>query len=431
MKKKLLSALLSVAMVATLLVGCGGSSAPAEAPAATEETKEEAPAEETADAGVTINFWSMWNSGEPQAQVLQEAADAYKAKTGVTVNIEWKGRDIQQIIMAALEQGEDIDMFEEDYARIAKTYVEYCYDLTDMAAAANYADQSFTCFNDVATAWAGFLPCVTEQPQVGGVFYNKDIFTECGVEVPTTWEEFMTVCQTLVDNGYQPLALDTAYARFNMGYHLERYLTEAGVSELIQNGGWSESEGAIQAAQDIIDFVNAGYLADGAPDEYPSSQNKIGLTGEVAMVVCANYVAAEVNNNTGANINWGMFNYPTVANGSDSTNAYAGANSIAITSYSENAQAAFDFALFLTSGEYDQKMADTASQIPADPRNTAPAIMDGTIEALTATANPLSWNMGLNDNADVQVTSDNIVIKLFEGEYATGADFAAAMDALY
>ena len=40
MKKKLLSALLSVAMVATLLVGCGGSSAPTateEAPAATEE----------------------------------------------------------------------------------------------------------------------------------------------------------------------------------------------------------------------------------------------------------------------------------------------------------------------------------------------------------------------------------------------------------
>ncbi|MBR5598154.1 MAG: extracellular solute-binding protein [Lachnospiraceae bacterium] len=437
MKKKLLSALLSVAMVATLLVGCGGTTATTEeAPATEEAAAEETAAEETADAakqyeGVTLNFWSMWNSAEPQGQVIQAAADAFEAETGAKVNIEWKGRDIQQLIMAALEQGEAIDLFEDDYARIAKTYVEYCYDLTDMAAAANYADQSFACFNDVATAWAGFLPCVTEQPQVGGVFYNKDIFAECGVEVPTTWEEFMAVCQTLVDNGYQPLALDTAYARFNMGYHLERYLTEAGVSELIQNGGWAESEGAIQAAQDIIDFVNAGYLADGAPDEYPASQNKIGLTGEVAMVVCANYVAAEVNNNTGAEINWGMFNYPTVANGSDSTNAYAGANSIAVTSYSENAQAAFDFALFLTSGEFDQQMADTASQIPADPRNTAPAIMDGTIEALTATANPLSWNMGLNDNADVKEASNEIVIKLFEGAYATGADFAAAMDALY
>ena len=172
MKKKLLSALLSVAMVATLLVGCGAKTE--EAPAAKEEATTETPAEETADAskkydGVTINFWSMWNSAEPQGQVIQAAADAFEAETGAKVNIEWKGRDIQQLIMAALEQGEKIDLFEDDYARIAKTYVEYCYDLTDMAAAANYADQSFACFNDVATAWAGFLPCVTEQPQVGGV----------------------------------------------------------------------------------------------------------------------------------------------------------------------------------------------------------------------------------------------------------------------
>ena len=53
MKRKVLSALLSAAMVATLLVGCGGSqeaAAPAAAPAATEEVKEEAPAEEAAPA---------------------------------------------------------------------------------------------------------------------------------------------------------------------------------------------------------------------------------------------------------------------------------------------------------------------------------------------------------------------------------------------
>ena len=88
------------------------------------------------------------------------------------------------------------------------------------------------------------------------------------------------------------------------------------------------------------------------------------------MVVCANYVAPEVNNNSGTEINWGMFNYPAVEGGADPSNAYAGANSLAITKYSENAQAAFDFLMFLTSGEFDQKMADTADQIPADPSNT-------------------------------------------------------------
>lgn len=47
MKKKVLSAILSVAMVAALLVGCGNAAEETEAPAATEEAPaEEAPAEE-------------------------------------------------------------------------------------------------------------------------------------------------------------------------------------------------------------------------------------------------------------------------------------------------------------------------------------------------------------------------------------------------
>ena len=51
MKKKVLSALLSVAMVATMLVGCGAQEAAAPAPAATEEAApaDEAPAEEVAE----------------------------------------------------------------------------------------------------------------------------------------------------------------------------------------------------------------------------------------------------------------------------------------------------------------------------------------------------------------------------------------------
>lgn len=449
MKKKIVSVLLTAVMAASLLAGCGNSSKPAEstpaepaAPAATEEAKEETPAdttaETTADAGaadysdVTLTFWSMWNSTEPQGKVIQEAADAFKEQTGATVNIEWKGRDINTIIATALESGEKIDIFEDDYSRIAKTYVDYCYDLTEMAKAANYDAQSFKCFNDVATEWAGFLCCVTEQPQVGGVFYNKDIFDDCGItSVPATWDEFLTACQTMVDKGYQPLALDSAYADFTFGYHLDRVIGQDAITDLALNGGWGENKGVAEAAQQIIDFVKAGYLADGAPDEYPSSQNKIGLTGKVAMVVCANYVAAEVNNNSGTEVNWGMFNYPAVEGGADPSNAYAGANSLAISSYSENPQAAFDFLMLLTSGEFDQKMADAASQIPADPRNTAPAIMNGTIEALQATGSPLTWNMGLNENADLKANFKDIIIGLFEGKYATGEDFAAAMDALY
>ena len=420
--KKFLSLALAVVMVVGLLVGCG--SAPAESAA----SGEAAPAE----AG-TIKMWTMWNAAEPQGIVLQAAADAFKEKTGITVEIEWKGREMNKIIMAALEAGENIDIFEEDYTRISNTYGDYVMDLSAMAEAANYADQSYAGLNDQVRAWTGGkLTSIVEQPQVGGVFYNKDAFEAAGAKVPATWEEFMDACEALKNAGFYPLALDAAYADFTFGYHLDRVIGEEKAIDLTVNGGWSDNAGAVKAADQIIELVNAGYLADGAPDQHPASQNKLGIPVDgkkAAMVVCAQYVIGEVDGAAVEPVNWGMFNYPTVDGGS--ANAFAGANSLAIPANSKNAQVAFDFMMFLTSGEIDQRMANEAKQPPADPRNTAPAVLEGSVETLLATKTPLKWAMGLNDNAELLTNIKDVLVALYSGEYATGADFCAAMDALY
>ena len=47
-------------------------------------------------------MWSMWSAGEVQANAIQAAADAFEAETGAHVNIEWKGRDVNTLISAAL-----------------------------------------------------------------------------------------------------------------------------------------------------------------------------------------------------------------------------------------------------------------------------------------------------------------------------------------
>ena len=87
--------------------------------------------------------------------------------------------------------------------------------------------------------------------------------------------------------------------------------------------------------------------------------------------------------------------------------------------------------MYVVTGEQDQNKAELADQIPADPNNTAPSAQAGTTEVLQATSAPLTWNMGLNENADLMSVIQETVVKLYEGSYATGADFAAALDALY
>lgn len=442
--KKILSVLLAAVMVLALLAGCSNtgsdeSKAPENnTPAGTEESK--APEGGSGD-GKTITMWSMWSSGEPQANVIEEAAAAFEAKTGVKVNIEFKGRDVNKVLSASLEAKENIDIIEDDYQRIANTYPNML-DLTDMAKAVNYDSWSYACLNNQVIEWLterndagevtkeGYLNSIVEQPQIGGIFYDKAAFETAGVtDVPTTWAEFLDVCQKIKDSGVGPIAQDSAYCDFAFYHQLTRHLGEDKITELDTNGGWSGTK-TEQAAQDIIDLINKGYFVDGAPDEFPSSENKIGF-GQAAMVVCANYVTAEVDNNTGTQVDWGFFNYPAVDGGADNASVYCGANSLAITSYSENAQEAFDFIIFLTTGEWDQKMANEAKQIPADSRNKAYPSLEGSVEALLAAETPMTWCAGFHANADLKDTIKSLCTELFEGKYATGADFCAALDALY
>ncbi len=433
--KKILSVLLAAVMVLGLLAGCADkpvetNNPPASNPPASQPADDSSePAGKQYD-GVELTMWSMWSSGEPQANVIEAAKAAFEEQTGAKITIEFKGRDVNKVLAASLEAQDNIDIIEDDYKRIGTVYNKLTYDLTEMAKAANYDSFSYKCFNDQSIAWAGYLNAITEQPNIGGIFYDKDAFENAGITAePKTWAEFLDACQKLKDAGVGPLAQDSAYCDFAFYHTLVRYLGEAKIEELTMNGGWSGTA-AEQAAQDIIDLRTAGYLADGAPDEFPSSQNKIGF-GQAAMVICADYVTAEVNGNTGTQVNWGLFNYPAVDGGADNGAAYMGANSLAITSYSKNPQAAFDFILFLTTGEYGQKLADEAHQIPADRRNTAPADLNGTIETLQAAVSPMTWCASLSVNADLKDTIKSMCTELFEGKYADGAAFCAALDALY
>jgi len=101
MKKKILGALLSATMVASLLVGCGSAAAPAaEAPAAaTEETKEEAPAaEEEAPAaeanglkvGVSMPTKDLQRWNQDGANMEKELKAA-----GFEVDLQYANNDVQ------------------------------------------------------------------------------------------------------------------------------------------------------------------------------------------------------------------------------------------------------------------------------------------------------------------------------------------------
>lgn len=411
-QSKLLKVLCGASAAAMLLTACGntaGSSTATDASSAADTTASSEATTDTAAAstgasGTTLTYWSMWNSTEGQAKVIQEAADAYEAATGIKINIEWKGRDVRNLIGAALDAGEQIDFFDQDYVFISQQCGKYCADLTDMVAAAGYEEHTFPVLLDTAKGYTdGVLKVIPYQPYTSGVWYNKDMFEAAGIDkAPETFDELLDVCAKLKESGVNPMTCDQGDGTaLLMGYQLGRYIGQDALVEMINNNTWAEVPEAKKAAEDIYSLFSNGYMSEYAPSNYPDGQNELGY-GESAMLLQASWVPNEIVQNTGAELNWGFFPWPAVEGGVDGTEAaMVGAQGFGIVDKSEHKQEAFDFIMTVATGEYDLKMAEAVSSIPADTSNTEwPQAVSGAEPYFKEMTKSYLWAVGLQDNAN-------------------------------
>jgi len=101
--------------MALMGIGCKEEVTPAEEEEeeVVAEEEEEEEEEETVELSGDVVYWSMWNETEPQAEVIKAAITNFEAEnTEVNVTVQWNGREIRQILKAALDAGERIDVYE-------------------------------------------------------------------------------------------------------------------------------------------------------------------------------------------------------------------------------------------------------------------------------------------------------------------------------
>lgn len=373
------------------------------------------------DTGITLTYWSMWNSTENQAKVIQAAADEYYAETGIKVNIEWKGRDMKTLIGVAMDAGENIDIFEDDYMRMIQNNQKYLLNLSDQPFYAEYSTHVMPIILQTALSegWGnGSLWCFPYQPYTTGVWYNKAMFEKAGItSVPQTWDEFLAVCQKLRDSGVNPLTCNSDTVTLLYGYQLARYIGQDAVTDCLNNVKWAEIPEAKKAAEDLYGLFKAGYFSPYAPANYPDGQNEIGFD-ESCMILNASWIPNEINQGTGASIDWGFFPWPSVPGGVDGAEAaMVGAQSIGISAKTKYPQEAINFALKLVTGKYDLQMAQQTITIPADVNNTDwPAAISGARPYFDKMTKKYDWAVGLEINPSYTAILNENLVKLFKME---------------
>ncbi len=186
MKKRLVSLLLTGIIVMSLAVGCSGVG--------------QAGAGDSEGSGgeeVTLR-WMQFQV--EYAEQVKNMAKAYEEEhPNVKIEVEVIGDDYYDILKTKASSGDMPDVFMTAGYNEINTYKEYITDLSDQEFVANIADGAKEC-----VSLDGKVVGLPVQMSGNGIVYNKKIFKDLNLKIPTTVSELEEVCKVLKSNDIVP-----------------------------------------------------------------------------------------------------------------------------------------------------------------------------------------------------------------------------------
>lgn len=220
MTKRLISLALALTLTTSLFTGCGGKST-TDTSATNTSTENSSTADSTTAAndstsakpfdGAKINFigfGAMWTNE------IVANLDAFKEKTGITVNFQQLANDqlSNKIAVSSAAGGKDLDVvafrpLQETLLFSNNGWLEPLDSYIEKSADFEYGDfiESGKTINTVGGKTYG-IPLMTEREIV---FYNKAMFKEAGISIPKTMDELMEAAKKLnkPDKGIAGIAI--------------------------------------------------------------------------------------------------------------------------------------------------------------------------------------------------------------------------------
>ena len=191
-----------------------------------------------------------------------------------------------------------------------------------------------------------------------GILYNEDMFVEHGWEIPETWDEFITLCDTIEEEGIVPIYLGfkdtwTCLAPWNA---LAVGLTDSDIYNQVNKGNTTFEKEYKEVAEKIKMLINYA-----EPNPYAYSYNDACTAfarGEAAMYTIGSYAVPQIKSvNPDMNIN--SFTFPANESKKDNVlNSGIDLNFSVMKESSEKKEAIYEVLSFLYEDETIQIYLD-------------------------------------------------------------------------
>ena len=363
--KKFLKALMAVGLSSMLMlgVGCGGDG-----------TTDGASGEVDASGNTVIKIMFHVDAQSAEGKAYKQRIDAFntaykdqKIKASASYIARTAGAaDYEQKLVGMQNEGSLPDIITFDAPNCA-SYAKsgLIYDISDLVP--QDVQDDFLSLNK----YDGKLYGLPIQESSAGFFYNKNLFSQAGINVsnytvenPWTFDQFKDVCAKLKAINVTPVDMRLDATKDETAtYLLYPFIYAAGGEFLSEDGytakGYFDSVATQNGFQFLKDLVSSGYTsyAIGATDFFD---------GKVGMYLSSGWTIPDLDNKYPQKFpdrnSWGLLPYPKGSAAASATGSW----SFAITdNHHEDKTAIKELLLWLTTTESSKSITDATGMIPA------------------------------------------------------------------
>jgi multiple sugar transport system substrate-binding protein len=370
MRKRAIAAAAVAAAVSLVVAGCSSSGSG------------------SSSSGATITYWAS-NQGTSLAndkQVLTPVLDEFTKETGVKVKLEVIGwNDLQTRIQTAVTSGQGPDVLNIGNTWAASLQATGAFLPFDDANMKSIGGSDKFVKTALETGGAPGKP-VTSVPLYGlayGLYYNKKMYTDAGLQPPTTWEELVAAAKKLTTGSQYGFSL--AAGSYTENVHFA-FINAS------QNGGeWFDSKGNptftqqanIDGIKRYLDLMQTDKVVNPSNAQYDNGVQAVNdfATGKVAMILSQNNADASIVSNGMKSDQYGVVPFPAPEGAKKIASFPAGIN-LSIFKNTKNKDAALKFVKYMTSESTQGKLAKPYAVLPVLD-GVKPSFTDNADEAAT------------------------------------------------
>lgn len=371
MKKRLLVVLLCLAMIAGLFTGCGNSSSSDKSDTTKTATGDPSKTATVKKQGGELTAMCNGTESDSYLPAYKKIVDEFNKTNeyGVTVKMEFYENEQYKTKLTTLMASNAVtDIFFTYELAYLEPFVSggKVADITSYLDADQEWKNSFADGTLELLSYSGKNYAVPTQKTLCVMFYNKKIFADNNIAVPTTYDEFLKVCDTLKAAGITPMAMcgTDAWIPAQFVQQISNGIAGMDLYNGICDGSKKWNDAAhIEAAGELQKMVNAGYFQDGYIGMGPEESTALFTSGKTAMYFMGAWDSAKVSDALKDDAS--AFILP--AKDSQYNNVSVGSvdTSFAVSEKCKNKDAAIAFLKFWTSTANEETLLYDQGRMPA------------------------------------------------------------------